>query len=133
MHVALRVFCYAESMARHPDRTVAVPIAELKAMLSEMERISTIFRDATNLDGNPEFLACYNYTSGSKAMESVSSFANAVASATMRFRSGKPFSPGELKPRSTAKKSSLEMAKEAKATAAKAFGKTTKKRKEPSE
>ena len=111
-------------MARHPDRTVAVPIAELKAMLSEMDRISTIFRDATNLEGNPEFLSCYNYTSGSKAMESVSSFANAVASATMRFRSGKPFSPGELKPRSTAKK--LDATK-VKSQADKEFGKKQNK------
>ena len=97
-------------MSRHPDKTVAVPIAEIKAMVFELDRVSKILRDATELEGNPDVLACYNYASGSQALERVSSFANAVAASTLRYRSGKPFQPGELKPRSTAKHKSPEQA-----------------------
>lgn len=90
-------------MARGPDRAQNVSFAELRAMLKEIERIRDAFADALTLEDAAGEICTYNYKSGSVAIQSLGSFANALTDASFRFRSGRPYKPDELKPRSVVK------------------------------
>lgn len=90
-------------MARGPDRAQNVSFAELRAMLKEIERIRDAFADALTLEEATGEICTYNYKSGAVAIQSLGSFANALTDASFRFRSGRPYKPDELKPRSVAK------------------------------
>lgn len=69
-----------------------------------------------------------NAKSGDLAIDRAQSFCKAIGRAVYAVKTNQPFEVGELKSRSTAKKSSIQTAKEAKAKADIVFGKTTKKK-----
>lgn len=115
--------CMIRVMAnRDPETATLFSHQKLEAMAEEFVAASKTLFEAAEIAKTNNGLASFNAKSGDLAVDRVQSFCKAIAKAIYAVKTNQPFEVGELKPRSTAKKPSLEMAKEAKAKAVKAFG-----------
>jgi hypothetical protein len=113
-------------------QTVPVTAAQLESLALDLLHFAERLRTAAKVAKTQpnETLAVYNWLSVPTGLRMLRSFVARADESRSAAELGRPLEVGQLKPRSTANKAPT--AKEAKAMADKAFGKT-KKKKEPGE
>ena len=112
-----------------PKATTPVSAMQLDALAAELSNFAARLQQAAKVARSQpdESLGVYNWASVPTGLRMIRSFVAKADESRSAAELGNPIPIGQLKPRSTAKKSSLETAKEAKAIKEKSI--TTKKTK----
>ncbi len=117
-------------MRNDPRRTEPVTSSQIRSIADELERFVVALRlaEETAKTQANNTLGIYYWSSAEVGLKRLASFIRSADESRRQAQIGKPMAIGEFKPRSTAKKLSLELAKEAKATKNKA---TKRKKSKP--
>lgn len=107
-----------------PKTTMSVSAIQLEALAGELIGFAARLQQAANVAKTQpdESLGVYNWASVPTGLRMIRSFVAKADESRSAAELGRPVPIGQLKPRSTAKKSSLEKAKTAKKIAENAFG-----------